>query len=95
MEARLSEIFEMVEDEIAKWVLKSFLGGYVLTGGVVKTPGILDLAQHVFQNRVRGAEPNYIGVESRNIQLLLGLLHMLAKSKVSRTSIRSAHGCCC
>jgi cell division protein FtsA len=74
MEDRLTEIFEMVEDAIVNMGVTDLLGGYVLTGGVVKTPGILDLAQNILQNRVRGAEPNYIGVREPQYTTSVGLI---------------------
>lgn len=84
MEARLIEIFELVQDEIAKMGVTELLGGYVLTGGAVKSPGILDLAQHIFQNRVRGAEPNYIGVREPQFTTSVGLITYACKKARSQ-----------
>ncbi len=91
MEARLTEIFEMVEDEIARMGVKELLGGYVLTGGVVKTPGVLDLAQHVLQNRVRGAEPNYIGVREPQYTTSVGLITYACRKARSQGLQLGAH----
>lgn len=37
-------------------------------------PGVLELAQYVFQNRVRTAEPNHIGVREPQYTTAVGLI---------------------
>jgi cell division protein FtsA len=83
VEARLTEIFELVLDELKRLGYQDVPGGFVLTGGVVKMPGVLELAQYVFQNRVRTAEPNYIGVREPQFTTAVGLIkHACKKGKV-------------
>jgi cell division protein FtsA len=53
----------------------------VLTGGVVKMPGVLELAQDIFQNRVRTAEPNYIGVREPQYTTAVGLIKQACKKE--------------
>ncbi|WP_050614694.1 cell division protein FtsA [Bacillus testis] len=74
IEARLTEIFEMVNDQLNKQGFRDMPGGFVLTGGVVKMPGVLELAQYVLQNRVRTAEPNYIGAREPQYTTAVGLI---------------------
>src|SRR5690606_39084630 len=49
IEARLEEIFELAQRELRRLGYHELRGGYVLTGGTMKMPGALDLAQAVFQ----------------------------------------------
>ncbi|MCX7821637.1 MAG: cell division protein FtsA [Brevinematales bacterium] len=62
IEARIEEIFEIVNLEFEKSGLKPYLpAGIVLTGGVALTPYISDLASEVFGLPVRIGKP--IGIE--------------------------------
>lgn len=91
IEARLTEIFEMVMEHLRKSGFQDIPGGLVLTGGVVKMPGVLDLAQYVFQNRVRTAEPNYIGVREPQYTTAVGLIkHTCVKAKQQGISLGTA-----
>src|SRR5699024_11745312 len=62
IEARLEELLRLIEKEIERMGFYEVRGGYVLTGGTVKMPGVLELAQEVFQANARIAIPDYIGV---------------------------------
>ena len=79
IEARMTEIFELIQDELSRLGFSDVPGGFVLTGGVVKMPGVLDLAQYIFQNRVRTAEPNYIGVREPQYTTAVGLIKQACK----------------
>ncbi|MFS0782393.1 cell division protein FtsA [Bacillus sp. 1P06AnD] len=74
IEARLTEIFEMASDELNNQGFRDVPSGFVLTGGVVKMQGVLELAQYVLQNRVRTAEPNYIGAREPQYTTAVGLI---------------------
>src|SRR4051794_18169230 len=74
IEARMEEIFELILAEIHRLGVNDVSGGFVLTGGVANTPGILELAQVVFQNRVRIAIPDYIGVREPQYTTAVGLI---------------------
>ena len=52
----------------------------LLTGGVANMPGILELAQVVFQNRVRIAIPDYIGVREPQYTTAVGLIKFAYKN---------------
>lgn len=91
IEARLTEIFDLVIEQLRKNGYQDIPGGLVLTGGVVKMPGVLDLAQYVFQNRVRTAEPNHIGVREPQYTTAVGLIkHACQKAKQQGISLGNA-----
>lgn len=74
IEARLEEIYAYAEKEIRKMGYHELPGGYVLTGGTMKMPGVLDLAQDLFQSNVRVAIPDYIGVREPQFTAGVGIL---------------------
>ncbi|MBD8068383.1 cell division protein FtsA [Bacillus sp. PS06] len=74
IEARLEEIFDLVQNEVRKLGANDLPGGYVLTGGVVNMPGVLELAQAVLQNNIRIAKPDYIGVREPQFSTGVGLI---------------------
>ncbi|CAM4042165.1 cell division protein FtsA [Lederbergia lenta] len=81
IEARMEEIFELVQQEIKRMGGNSDLpGGYVLTGGVANMPGVMDLAQVILQNRVRVASPDYIGVREPQFTTAVGLIRYAYKN---------------
>ncbi|MCQ6274009.1 cell division protein FtsA [Bacillus sp. V3B] len=80
IEARMEEIFELILAEIHRLGVNDVPGGFVLTGGVANTPGILELAQVVFQNRVRIAIPDYIGVREPQYTTAVGLIKFAYKN---------------
>lgn len=88
IEARVTEIFELIQDDLRRLGFQDIPGGFVLTGGVVKMPGVLELAQYVFQNRVRTAEPNYIGVREPHYTTAVGLIkHACKKERMQKTPL--------
>ncbi|OZI12154.1 cell division protein FtsA [Bacillaceae bacterium SAS-127] len=80
IEARLEEVFEMVIEELRHQGVHDVPGGFVLTGGTSAIQGILDLAQDVFQNRVRVAIPDYIGVREPQYTAAVGLIKYAYKN---------------
>lgn len=74
IEARLEEIYAFAEREIRKMGYQELPGGYVLTGGTMKMPGVLELAQDLFQSNVRMAIPDYIGVREPQFTAGVGIL---------------------
>lgn len=80
IEARLEEIFELVGHELARLGVYDLPGGIVLTGGVASTKGILELAQDIFQSRVRIAIPDYIGVREPQYTTAVGLIKFSYKN---------------
>lgn len=80
IEARMEEIFQLVEQELKGMGDADLPGGFVLTGGVANMPGVLELAQMVLQNRVRVAIPDYIGVREPQYTTAVGLIKYAYKN---------------
>ncbi|MGM0851634.1 MAG: cell division protein FtsA [Bacillota bacterium] len=80
IEARLEEILDLISHELKRMGIRDLAGGYVLTGGVANLPGVLELAQIVFQNRVRVAIPDYIGVREPQYTTAVGLIKYAQKN---------------
>ncbi|GGB45188.1 cell division protein FtsA [Virgibacillus dakarensis] len=74
IEARLEEIYAYAEREIRRMGYHELPGGYVLTGGTMKMPGVLELAQDLFQANVRMSLPDYIGVREPQFTAGVGIL---------------------
>ncbi|WP_164669093.1 cell division protein FtsA [Virgibacillus doumboii] len=74
IEARLEEIYAYAEREIRRMGYQQLPGGYVLTGGTMKMPGVMELAQDIFQSNVRIAIPDYIGVREPQFTAGVGIL---------------------
>lgn len=74
IEARVEEIYAFAEREIRRMGYRDLPGGYVLTGGSMKMPGTLDLAQDIFNSNVRIAIPDYIGVREPQYTAAVGIL---------------------
>ncbi|HJV17030.1 MAG TPA: cell division protein FtsA [Bacillales bacterium] len=74
IEARTEEIFELVVQEMKRLGIRDLPGGFVLTGGVANMQGVLELAEEIFQNRVRIAAPDYIGVREPQFTMAVGLI---------------------
>jgi cell division protein FtsA len=80
IEARLEEVFSYVLNELKRLDIEDLPGGIVLTGGSANLPGVLELAQAVFQNRVRIAIPDYIGVREPQYTTAVGLIKYAYKN---------------
>ncbi|MBD8003941.1 cell division protein FtsA [Bacillus norwichensis] len=74
IEARMEEIFELIQDELSGMGVTDLPGGFVLTGGSANMPGVVELAQMIFQSRVRIAIPDYIGVREPQYTTAVGLI---------------------
>ncbi|MCF3942515.1 cell division protein FtsA [Oceanobacillus alkalisoli] len=74
IEARIEEIFEFADREIRRMGFHELPGGFVLTGGTMAMPGVLELAQNLFYSNVRIAIPDYIGVREPLYTTGVGIL---------------------
>ena len=74
IEPRVAEIFEIISKELRRMGVLDLPGGLILTGGVTAMPGVIELAQHEFQNNVRIAIPDYIGVREPQYTTAVGLI---------------------
>ncbi len=62
VEPRITELYELIEDDLRKSGFMDLLGsGIVLTGGSAKMEGMVELAEEVFHMPVRLGVPQYVG----------------------------------
>ncbi|MCL6573461.1 MAG: cell division protein FtsA [Bacillus sp. (in: Bacteria)] len=80
IEARMEEIFDLIVNEMKRLGVNDLPGGFVLTGGTAKMQGLLELAQDIFQNPVRIAVPDYIGVREPQYTTAVGLIKYAYKN---------------
>lgn len=91
IEARVQEVFELVQKELYKMGISNLPGGFVLTGGVANMPGVMELAQDILQNRVRVAIPDYIGVREPQYTTAVGLIkHAYKSARLQGRNVSSA-----
>ncbi|UOQ93087.1 cell division protein FtsA [Halobacillus shinanisalinarum] len=74
IEARLEEVLVFAAQELQRMGVRELPGGFVLTGGAMNMPGVLELAQDVFHSNVRLAIPDYIGVREPQYTSGVGIL---------------------
>lgn len=74
IEARVAEIIELVNEQLKQFGYTNLPGGYVLTGGVAAMPGVVELSQHLLNNNVRVASPDYLGVREPQYAVGVGLI---------------------
>jgi len=90
IEPRAAEIFQLVAEAVYKLGYRDEIaGGYVLTGGTVAMPGMLELAKEELDAPVRIAIPDYIGVRDPAYTTGVGLIQyalQLAERNSSRVS---------
>jgi cell division protein FtsA len=74
IEPRVEEMLELVNTELNRNGFGGLPGGYVLTGGMVSMPGVLELAREILQQNVRVSLPDYIGVREPQYTTGVGLI---------------------
>lgn len=79
IEPRVQEIFQLIQAEVNRILGKEFAGGYVLTGGTVAMPGILEVAQAELGTSVRIGVPDYIGVRDPSYTNGVGVIQYVHK----------------
>ncbi|WP_100373285.1 cell division protein FtsA [Bacillus sp. FJAT-45037] len=80
IEPRMEEIYELIYKEIMRLGHRDFPSGYVLTGGTVMIPGVLELGKDLLQGNVRVAIPDYIGVREPQYTTSVGLIQFAYKN---------------
>jgi len=90
IEPRAAEIFQLVEEAVYKLGYRDEIaGGYVLTGGTVAMPGMLELAKEELDAPVRIAIPDYIGVRdpayTTGVGLIQYALQLMERRSISVT----------
>lgn len=86
VEARVQEMFQLIRAEVFRLGYEHLPGGYVLTGGTVNMPGMLQLAQAELQTSVRIATPDFIGVRDPSYTSGVGIIHSATKWMRSRST---------
>lgn len=84
VEPRIQEIFHLVRQEVARLGYGDAPGGYVLTGGTVSMPGVLQVAQSELASSVRIGTPDFIGVRDPSFAAGVGIIQHVAKALRSR-----------
>lgn len=78
IEARLTQIFETVYEELERVDGLDLPGGFVLTGGASSLPGVLDLAKKYFGGQVRIYIPEEMGMRNPIYTTSLGMIQYVA-----------------
>lgn len=88
IEPRVQEIFQLVQAEVRRLGYTELPGGYILTGGTVSMPGVLQVAQGELAASVRIAVPDFIGVRDPSFTSGVGIL----QNAVRQYRVRSQSG---
>lgn len=64
IEARMEQIFNKSKDVLNEIDAFELPGGIILTGGATSLPGVVDLAQEVFETNVKLYVPNHMGLRN-------------------------------
>ncbi|MDO7905400.1 cell division protein FtsA [Paenibacillus sp. JX-17] len=91
IEPRVQEIFQLILAEVKRLGYSELPGGYILTGGTVSMPGVLQVAQHELAASVRIAVPDYIGVRDPGYTSGVGILHKVIRNARVRPVSSSAN----
>ncbi|MHA0855853.1 cell division protein FtsA [Paenibacillus sp. CMAA1364] len=80
IEPRVQEIFYLLHQEVKRLGYKELPGGYILSGGTVTMPGVLQVAQAELAASVRIAVPDYIGVRDPGFTSGVGIIHNVIRN---------------
>ncbi|WP_127579641.1 cell division protein FtsA [Paenibacillus koleovorans] len=86
IEPRVQEIFHLVRAEVQRLGYPEPAGGYVLAGGSVTMPGVLEIAQQELENSVRVAIPDFIGVRDPSYVNGVGIIQYVYKYARQRST---------
>lgn len=86
IEPRVQEIFQLIRSEVYHMGYGTAPGGYVLTGGTVSMPGLLNVAQRELATSVRIAAPEFIGVRDPAYTSGVGVIVQMMKAHKQRTT---------
>ncbi|UUX34008.1 cell division protein FtsA [Fundicoccus culcitae] len=78
IEARLVQIFENVYDDLQAVDALDLPGGFVLTGGAASLPGVLELSQRFFGEKVRIYIPSQMGMRNPIFTTSMGMIDYVA-----------------
>jgi cell division protein FtsA len=86
IEPRVQEIFQLIRSEVYHMGYGTAPGGYVLTGGTVSMPGLLNVAQRELATSVRIAAPEFIGVRDPAYTSGVGVIVQMMKAHKQRAT---------
>jgi cell division protein FtsA len=86
IEPRVQEIFQLIRAEVQRLGYPEPAGGYVLSGGAVTMPGMLEIAQQELENSVRIAVPDFIGVRDPSFTNGVGIIQYVYKYARQRST---------
>lgn len=78
IEARLVQIFENVYEDLEAVDALDLPGGFVLTGGAASLPGVLELSQKYFGDKVRIFIPAQMGMRNPIFTTSMGMIDYVA-----------------
>lgn len=80
IEARMEQIFSKIKRVLGEIDALSLSGGIVLTGGAASVPGIVDLAEEVFEinHEIRLYVPNHMGLRNPMFSTVLAIIEYAA-----------------
>ncbi|MEY4480617.1 MAG: hypothetical protein RLZZ267_1295 [Bacillota bacterium] len=86
IEPRVQEIFHLINQEVVRLARRDVVAGFVLTGGTVAMPGMLEVANQELILPARIATPDFIGVRDPGYTNGVGLIQFVSKNIRNRTS---------
>jgi cell division protein FtsA len=90
IEPRVQEIFHLINQEVVRLARRDVVAGFVLTGGTVAMPGMLEVANQELILPARIATPDFIGVRDPGYTNGVGLVQFVSKNIRNRTSANVA-----
>lgn len=78
IEARMTQIFQTIYDDLEQVEALDLPGGFVLTGGGSMLPGVLDLAKRYFGGQIRIYVPEEMGMRNPIYTTSLGMIEYVA-----------------
>ncbi|WP_414839993.1 cell division protein FtsA [Carnobacterium sp. TMP28] len=75
IEARLVQIFEKIKNKLDVVEARDLPGGIILTGGAAAIPGIIGLAEDIFEVNVKLYVPDQMGMRYPTFTTSIGLVH--------------------
>lgn len=86
IEPRVQEIFHLINQEVVRLARRDVIAGFVLTGGTMAMPGMLEVANQELILPARIATPDFIGVRDPGYTNGVGLVQFVSKNIRNRTS---------